>query len=205
MQDARTTDWQRVSQIPVELLESQRELNRRFLELVAARPSGWSSSRLEESRTLAAQIAPLTGAQKAAAANCPYALFDLRFHDEGYWRSRLRADGQRSVADGPPGDAATLHFVQLAMFFAWHLATTTQFAAQLLLGMHDGTVTLFRRVTLDHLPSLATAEVGVLTARWNDSDAFWKALTIAAAQPHSSNLRRIQLYGLQLTAAVRLA
>jgi hypothetical protein len=204
MQDARITDWQREPQVPVELLESQRELNRRFLELVAARPKGWGPTRLESSRTVAAQLAPLTGAQKAAAANCPYALFDMRFQDEAYWRTRLPVEVQRSVSDAPPVDANTLHFVELALFFAWHLATTTRFAAQLLLGMHDGTVSVFRSVTLDCLPTLAVAESVNLTARWNDCAAFWSALIGAASQPHSSNLRRIQLYGLQLAAAGRL-
>jgi hypothetical protein len=204
MQDARITDWQREPQVPVELLESQRELNRCFLELVAARPSGWSSLKRESSRTVAAQVAPLTGAQKAAAANCPYALFDLRFHDEGYWRTRLQTEVQRGVADAAPVDTNTLHFVELALFFAWHLATTTKFAAQLLLGMHDGTVNIFRGITLDRLPSLAVSESANLTARWNDCAAFWSALTGAASQPHSPNLRRIQLYGLQLAAAGRL-
>ena len=49
------------------------------------------------------QVAPLSAAQRAAAANCPYALFDLRFQDDGYWRARLQNAGdlaRRRRADG---------------------------------------------------------------------------------------------------------
>jgi hypothetical protein len=101
-------------------------------------------------------------------------------------------------------DAETLEFARLALFFAWHVASTSKLAAQLLLGMRDVTAAAFRSATIDCLPDLAVTEAAHLTARWNDCAPYWSALTRAAAGPDCAELRRIQLYGLQLAAAVRL-
>ena len=54
-------------------------------------------------RRLAAQVAPLSAAQRAAAAGCPYALFDLRFQDDAHWRARLQNADDWRVADESRG------------------------------------------------------------------------------------------------------
>jgi hypothetical protein len=205
MQDAHVGSWVREAQVPGAMLESVRELNHRFLDLVALGPSGWSSSGRGLSVEVSAQVAPLSAAQKAAAASCPYALFDLRFHDDRHWQTRLRSIGHCSVAEAAPVDTNTLDFVRLAVFFAWHVASTTKLAAQLLLGMNEVTVIAFRGATIDCLPSLAATEATNLTARWNHCTAYWSALAGAASRPNAAHLRRVQLYGLQLAAAARLA
>jgi hypothetical protein len=186
------------------MLGSVHELNHRFLDLMALRRD-WNTPNSNSSVSVSAQIAPLSAAQKASAANCPYALFDLRFHDDDHWQRRLRSADQSSVADEAPVDAKTLDFVRLAIFFAWHVASTTKVAGRLLLGMHELTATAFRSATIDRLPSLAATEAANLTARWSNCAVYWSALTGAACAADSSNLRRIQLYGLQLAAAARLA
>jgi hypothetical protein len=204
MHDAHVVSWVRESYLSAEILESMRELNHRFLDIVALRPRDWSTSGPDSSAAVSAQVAHLSTAQKAAAASCPYALFDLRFDDDCYWQNRLRAPGHWGVADASPVDARTLDFVRLALFFAWHAASTTKLAGQLLLGMNELTAAAFRGATIDRLPSLAATEATNLTARWNTCAAYWQALTAAATRPNSAQLRRIQLYGLQLTAAARL-
>lgn len=204
MQDAHVGSWAREAHVSVEMRESVRELNRRFLELASCPPNGWDSARRGLSPDVSAGVAPLSAAQKAAASNCPYALFDLRFHDDGHWQSRLRSAGQWRVAEESSVDAETLEFARLALFFAWHVASTSKLAAQLLLGMRDVTAAAFRSATIDCLPDLAVTEAAHLTARWNDCAPYWSALTRAAAGPDCAELRRIQLYGLQLAAAVRL-
>jgi hypothetical protein len=205
MQDAHVGSWTREAHVSIEMRESVRELNHRFLDLVSSQSSGWNSSRRGLSVEVSAQVAPLSAAQKAAASNCPYALFDLRFHDDCHWQTRLRTTGQWNVAEEARVDADTLEFVRLALFFAWHVAATSKLAAQLLLGMHDVTAAAFRSATIDCLPSLAATEATHLTARWNDCARYWSALTSAASRPNLAELRRIQLYGLQLAAAARLA
>ena len=203
MQDAQFNAWSRQSQLPVEMRHSMRELNHRFLDLVASRPDGWRASR-SGSFEVSARVAPLSAAQKAAVSNCPYALFDLRFHDDRYWQTRLEAGGHWSIAEDA-ADPQTLEFVKLAMFFAWHAASTTKLAAQLLLGMHDATAAAFRGATIDCLPALAASAAVHLSARWSDCGRYWSALTGAASGPNTAELRRIQLYGLQLAAAARLS
>jgi hypothetical protein len=205
MLEAHVVRWVRESHVSAEMLESVRELNHRFLDLVAIQPLDWSSSRPGSSVAVSAQVAPLSAAQKAAAANCPYALFDLRFADDRHWQRRLRVTDHWNVADEVPADSKTLDFVRLALFFAWHVASTTKLAGRLLLGMHELTAAAFRGATIDRLPSLAATEATNLTARWSNCATYWSALTGAASGPNSANLRRIQLYGLQLAAAAHLA
>jgi hypothetical protein len=204
MPDAYAISWVRESHLSAEILESVRELNHRFLDIVALQPRHWSTSGPDPSAAVSAQVAPLSAAQKAAAAACPYALFDLRFDDDSYWQKRLQTADHGGVADASPVDSRTLDFVRLALFFAWHAASTTRLAGQLLLGMHELTAAAFRGATIDRLPSLAATEAINLTARWNGCAAYWQALTGAATRPNLAHLRRIQLYGLQLTAAARL-
>jgi hypothetical protein len=206
MQDAFVGTWAQESHISAEILGSLRDLNHRFLDLTAARTGLWAASGgTAASFQLAGQVAPLSVAQRAAAAGCPYALFDLRFQDDGYWRSRLQSAGAWRVADESVVDDDTVAFVRLALFYAWHVACTAGVAAQLLLGMNDNTATAFRRITLNQLPALVVTESAHLSARWSDCAAYWSALTAAASRADSAALRRVQLYGLQLAAAARLS
>jgi hypothetical protein len=206
MQDAFVGTWAQESHLSAEILGSLRDLNHRFLDLTAARTGLWGASGgTAPSLNLAGQVAPLSVAQRAAAAGCPYALFDLRFQDEGYWRSRLQNAGAWRVADESMGDDDTVTFVRLALFYAWHVASTAGVAAQLLLGMNGNTAAAFRRITVNQLPALVVTESAHLTARWSDCAAYWSALTAAAARADPAALRRIQLYGLQLAAASRLS
>jgi hypothetical protein len=197
MQDAYVGSWARESHLSAGILESLRHLNHRFLDLAAAR-TGW----------VAGQVAALSAAQRAAAAGCPYALFDLRFQDDGHWRVRLQSLGSRCVADDPAaddrGDDNPVGFVRLALFYAWHVASSEGLKAQLLLGMNRGTAGEFRRITVNQLPALAASEAKHLSARWSGCTTYWNALTAAALRTDPEALRRVQLHGLQLAAAARL-
>ncbi len=195
MQEAFIGNWTRQSHLSAEHLASVRGLNRRFLDLAG-------NGRL--SASLAAQVAPLTPAQRAAAANCPYALFDLRFADDNYWRGRLQAAGAVRIADEPRTDEDAVDFVRIALFYTWHIASSADLTAHLLLGMHANTADAFRRVAVDALPALALAVAPNLSARWSGCHAYWSALMSAAARPDTGALRRVQLSGLQLAAAAEL-
>ena len=188
-------NWTRQAHVSVEHLNSVRGLNRRFLDLAGKGPF---------LPGLKLQLAPLSAAQRAAAANCPYALFDLRFADDAYWRGRLQMmDGWR-IADEPRADSDTVDFVRLALFYTWHVASSAGLTAHLLLGMHSHTAEAFRGVAVDALPDLAVAEAANLTARWSGCGTYWAALISAAARPDPAALRRVQLSGLQLAAATQL-
>jgi hypothetical protein len=186
-------NWAQEPHISSEHLMSMRGLNRRFLDL---------AGKGIVSPGLGMRVLSLSSAQRAAAADCPYALFDLRFQDDAHWRGRLA--GGLKVADEPRVDADTVDFVRLALFYTWHVASSAALAAHLLLGMHANTADAFRRISVDELPALAAAEAPNLTPRWSHCNAYWSALINAAARPDPGALRRIQLSGLQLAAAVQL-
>ncbi len=194
MQEAFVGSWAQESHLSPQVLASLHDLNHRFLDLTVSggRPS------------LAGQVAQLSPVQRAAAAHCPYALFDLRFEDQGHWPVRLHNPSHLRVADECLVGEETVAFVRLVLFFAWHTASSAGLAAQLLLGMNGTTAAAFRRLTLNDLPALAVTEAANLTARWSNCDAYWNALMGAASRPDPKALRRVQLYGLQLAAAARL-
>jgi hypothetical protein len=188
-------NWTQQSYVSVEHRTSIRGLNIRFLDLAGA---GLLSTEL------ARQVAGLAAAQRAAAANCPYALFDLRFADDVHWRGRLQTMGAWRIADDSKVDQEIVDFVRLALFYTWHVASSAGLAAHLLLGMHGNTAEAFRGISVDALPALALAEAANLTARWSACSSYWTALISAAARPDPAALRRVQLSGLQLAAAAQL-
>ena len=195
MQDAFL--WTRQASFAAHTLAALRELNRRFLDLAAVHSE--SPGDLKMPPETAAPIASLSSEARAAAADCPYALFDLRFHDDVHWRARL-GESWRIADEAEVADDVTA-FTSLALFYAWHLAWTPKLAAQLWLGMPESTAAAFRAASLDRLPALAASEAVNLSARWSTSTFYWRALTSAAARGDSRRLRRVQLFGLQLGAA----
>ncbi len=195
MQDAYIGNWTQQAHVSIEHLTSMRGLNARFLELAG---NGLLSP------GMAQQVAGLSPAQRISAANCPYALFDLRFADDEHWRGRLQGAGSWRVSDDDRVDAEIVDFVRLALFYTWHVASSAGLAAHLLLGMHGNTAEAFRSISVDALPALALAEAPNLTARWSGCRSYWSALISAAARPDPAALRRVQLSGLQLAAASQL-
>jgi hypothetical protein len=179
----------------LDIRDSLRELNRRYLGLAASAGVALPLSR----------VAGLSSAQQAAAANCPYALFDVRFGDASYWSLRLQSPSLWRIADAPQVLPEAVEFVRLALFYVWHVATSAPLHTQLLLGMPRSVAAAFALLTLDRLPGIALAEAGNLTPRWHTCDAYWNALIDAAANPSAAALRRAQLRGIQFAAAARLA
>ncbi|MGC1524283.1 MAG: hypothetical protein WA803_22280, partial [Steroidobacteraceae bacterium] len=189
MQEAIWGSWAGSSDLSAGNLESLRELNHRFLDLAAARNSGWAAAGTGVPLDLAGRLIPLSAPQREAAAGCPYALFDLRFQDGGYWRRRLQNSDDWRVADEAGVDVDTVGFVRLALFYAWHICASAGLTAQLILGMSGDTAAAFRRTTVDQLPALAAAEATHLSARWSECTAFWSALTAAASRADPAALR----------------
>jgi hypothetical protein len=204
MQEVFAGGWSRQPGFSVEMLAPLHDLNLRFLDLAGAHAGGWRpAGALDLPGNASQRLAPMSPSQRAAAASCPYALFDLRFHDEAHWAARLQAAAQWSIAD-QGGEGETESFVRLALFYAWHVAHTTRHAAQLLLGMSERTARVFRTATLNCLPALVASETANLSARFGDCGAYWLALVSAALRRDEHGLRKIQLFGLQLAAATLL-
>jgi len=191
--------------VTAETLESLHELNHRFLDLLSSHVDNWDSPhRVALPSELSGQLAPLSPVERKALASCPYAVFDLRFDNDDHWRLRLQTAGRWNVRDDSFCHTPTLDFVRVALFFAWHVASTARLAARFLLGMNEMTAAAFRCATIDCIAALAATESAHLTARWSGCTTYWDALTKAATRPDSAQLRRVQLSGLQLAAAVQL-
>lgn len=208
MSDAAISNWGKGTLLSVEALESLHDLNYRFLNWAAERAGSYSLDWIGADLNglparLASLLAPLSRGARESAAQCPYALFDLRFHDQSYWHQRLRNFTLWRVSECSV-DSDTEDFVRLALFFSWHVACHAQFAAQLLLGMSETTVNDFRRLRVNEVTALVATESMHLTAKWSQSGAYWNALVGAAARRDASGLRRAQLSGLQLAAFVKL-
>jgi hypothetical protein len=204
MQEAGSPPWARESRGGSRVRASLVELNLRFLTLAATREGRHESAVAGLSREFGGVIAALTPAQRTAAARCPYALFDLRFQDEGFWRSRLADSDAWRVAVESCNDPEISEFVRLALFYGWHLAGTAKLSAKLVLGMHERTAGAFGEITVDRLPGLAVTGAVHLARRWAHCTAFWHALLAAAALDDAPLLHRVQLYGIQLAAAAQL-
>src|SRR5260370_33083938 len=110
MKDAFVGNWAQESHLSAEILGSLRDLNHRFLDLTATRSTDW----------VAGRVAPLSAAQREAAAACPYALFDLRFQADGHWRLRLQNAGAWRVTAESAADDVSTNFVRRALSQAWH-------------------------------------------------------------------------------------
>lgn len=202
MQEAIPTPVQREPLLPAPLLSSLCRLNRRFLDLVAAGPGGaWG---LPVPPALSRRIGHFPEDRLQAIALAPYALFDLRFAEEAHWAMLLAAGASNHVEDSPVIDASAAQFVQLGVFFAWHLAQTRPRSAPLVLGMSDRTVRDLAGLPLDRLPALVRAQLSNLTLRWPRQQLFWHLLTRATCVPGSVEFSRAQLLGVQIAAAVRL-
>ena len=193
MHGATDEVWAQDARLPSEILDSLRDLNLQFPELM--RPSS-GYRRLP--------VADLTPVQLESVARCPYALFDLNFSDAVHWQLRLDGARQWKVADDALTDARAVEFARLALFFAWHAVRVHGVSAQLTLGLTPPGVQAFRGVGLKRLPALAPAASLQLAPRWQDSNAYWNALFKAAAGRDRSRLERVQLYGVQLAAATRI-
>ncbi len=194
MDDLRNSAWPRAAAPVFDALASLRALNRCFLELAAA-PDAAAPLR---------RAALGTAAEREAAAGCPYALFDIRFQDERYWRPRLAAGTAWRIADTPPAAPARVDFVRLALFFVWHLARTDALRAQVLVGLSPALVTAFGALAVDRVVDVAQAEAAQLAPRWQDCPRYWDSLQAAVKHPAGTSLRRAQLYGIQFAAAARL-
>jgi hypothetical protein len=204
MLDAFIGAWLGQPSFSAEVLAPLHDLNLRFLDLAGARADGWrTTGALELPGGAARWLKPMTASQRAAAAHCPYALFDLRFNDEAHWGARLEGAAQWRVAD-QGCDADIANFVRLVLFYAWHVANTTRYAARLLLGMSERTAGAFRATTFNCLTTLFASETASLSARFQESGTYWNAMVSAAVRQDEPSLRRIQLFGLQLAAAAQL-
>jgi hypothetical protein len=142
-------------------------------------------------------ILRLDAKSRAAAASCPYTLFNMAFEDCAFW-SRVALDA-RGTGVGSLADEAT--FARTAVYLAWHLAQSGDLAAALVLGMTPEVLQAWRALPLSAIDRAAMAGCMKLQARWGRNHHFWSRLLEAAVNGGRPQLEAVRLLGLQLLAA----
>jgi hypothetical protein len=132
----------------------------------------------------------------------PYALFDLRFGDGGFWEAEVAAAG--GVQDVPPAapcDERLVAFARAAVMLAWHLAETRAAAARLVFGTSPATIAALARLPVAAVEKLARRVAPALTARFGSRARFWLQFEGCAAHPDDRSVDELQRLGLQIQGA----
>jgi hypothetical protein len=133
----------------------------------------------------------------------PYALFDLRFRDERFWKAEARAaSGIQDGSATPVADSRLLRFTRSGLMLAWHLAQLDYRVARLALGVEPGTQEALESLSVGALDSFARRLAPAVSARFATRQRFWFQLIAALRMPRDRDrLERLKLLGLQLQGA----
>jgi len=188
-----------LSPIPPALREQVRQLNRAYLELLRADEEGITAGFASPPGLPALVVEMLTTLPESALgqiAECPVTLYNLRFEDAAFWAG----GGTGLVADVTEsyGKVGERSFVGTALFFAWHVAQSSELAARLLLAMPSATHVAFRDLPLAQLHRYAAVCPWLLQPRWANHACFWPDLLRTAAQGDQAALDAALLLGVQL-------
>ena len=202
---AARSAWLAGEVLSVALRVSLRELNARFLGCLRLMPEqelGYLGFAPTVGRLLQACEIEST----LVMAACPYALFDAAFRQHECWQAICSSPGTppREAASATSGPAEYLAeydaLTEMALFFAWHLATTNALATRLVLGMSSATAELIRSSTLPTIAGATRARRRLLRPRWPQRTLFWRRLLTITAQSSQEEATTAQLMGIQLMA-----
>ena len=195
-------DWSQRSLLDVATRTALCSINAAFLDL-GAELAEEGRLRLINGlppRAVNALIDPV--AQQRLCERLPYALFDLRFGDGGYWEDQAAAAGAVQDAQAsPPADERIIAFARTAVMLAWHLAQTRAPAAQLVFGTSRATIAALVALPFATVEGLARRVAPVLTARFGSRTRFWLQFEGCAADPDDSSLNLLQQLGMQIQGA----
>lgn len=194
---AGTADWHE-RHLPNERIRAAlRAANATFLDLVSG-PSPLAGSFGCAHRVLARHPGT-AAAREAVVAALPYALFDLRFRDEPFWRAA--AGGAIAVQDGMPAmpiERSAAAFARVAVVFAWHVADLCAASASMVLGAPAGVVRQVAALPIGALDPVAHRLAPALAARFVQRDVFWDRFGRCLRDPSPDGLAQLRLLGLQL-------
>jgi hypothetical protein len=151
-------------------------------------------------RAVDALIDPAAG--QRLCERLPYALFDLRFGDGGFWESEIAAAG--GVQDAEPAAAADdrlVAFARAAIMLAWHLAQTRAAGARLVLGASPATIAALASLPVATMERLARRVAPALTARFGTRARFWLQFEGCAVRPDEQSVDMLRQLGLQIQGA----
>jgi hypothetical protein len=152
------------------------------------------------SRAIDALIDPEAG--RRLCERLPYALFDLRFGDGGFWESEIAAAGGVQDAEPMPVvDERIVAFARAVIMLVWHLAQTRAGGARLMFGAAPATIVALASLPVAAVERLARRVAPMLTARFGSRARFWLQFEGCAVHPDDQAVNLLQQLGLQIQGA----
>jgi len=180
-------------------LEPVRELNERFLELLAqaARLQGEDCT-LDIVRLHRDLWLGLHEPIRVRAAQFPFLLVNIHFEREEWWQQRTKRLPNKGTAppNGLPRKLA-IELMQDALVLAWHIARSDP-TANVLLAMSPGVAAAVAQLRLRDIRHLAEQQHRHLRPRWEQLPLFWRHLLSTAYHGDEAALNDVHLHGLQL-------
>jgi hypothetical protein len=195
-------DWSERSLLDAATCRAICSMNHAFLDLAAELAEEGRLKLISglPPRAVDALIDP--GAQQRLCERLPYALFELRFDDGGFWESQIAAAG--GVQDAQPApvvDERIVAFTRTVIMLAWHLAQTRAPGARLMFGMSSATIAALAALPVAVFEGLARRVAPALTARFDSRARFWLQFEGCAAHPDDKAVSVLQQLGLQILGA----
>ncbi len=156
---------------------------------------------------LHAGIAELSPPARISLAALPYTLYSLGFEDEKLWRTlaqpaALAASLSMSERYAQPHSASLqASLCEVALLYAWHVATSSPLAARLIYAMPESVAQRLTAAPPWYVRRLAVHHASLLMPRWPTNPGFWPDLVRFAAAGDQQRLGTAKVLGSQLIAA----
>lgn len=185
------------------------ELNLDYVELLAAEHNtAIADGQLQHLPCkLHAALAELSSAARATLAALPYTLYSLGFEDEKLWRSLAEPAAlatSLSMSERyaqPYSTSLQASLCEVALLYAWHVATSSPLAARLIYAMPESVAQQLTAAPPWYVRRLAVHHASLLMPRWPTNPGFWPDLVRFAAAGDHLRLATAKILGSQLIAA----
>ena len=153
--------------------------------------------------TLRGSIAALTDVQRRQAAQCRVLLVDAGFSDLKRWADGALARESMVPPEDrcpwlPAGQSEVLSYAVLMV--AWHIVHRSRAVAALLLGMPDAVLTVFEKLSVSDLSTIARTHPGWVQPRWRQRSEIWASVVGSVAQAGASDTAAMIFRFLQASA-----
>jgi len=186
------------------------ELNLDYMELLAAERNAVDAcdGQLQHLPSkLHAAIAEMSPAARASLAALPYTLYSLGFEDEKLWRALAQpatlaaAMSMRERYTQPRDASLQASLCEVALMYAWHVATSSPLAARLIYAMPEAVAERLMAAPPWYIRRLAVHHASLLLPRWPTNPGFWPDLVRFAVAGDQQRLATAKVLGSQLIAA----
>jgi hypothetical protein len=186
------------------------ELNLDYMELLVAERNAVDAcdGQLQHLPSkLHAAIAEMSPAARASLAALPYTLYSLGFEDEKLWRALAQpatlaaAMSMRERYTQPRDASLQASLCEVALMYAWHVATSSPLAARLIYAMPEAVAERLMAAPPWYVRRLAVHHASLLFPRWPTNPGFWPDLVRFAVADDQQRLATAKVLGSQLIAA----